>query len=202
MFKTTIKSIASRTLILLAAAALLTACGLGPGGAATTAPSPSPAAASTPASSATTQASLSASSSAPVSSAGPALATADGEKPGVRIEVQELKRTSGDTLSLKFALINDSAESFGFSSDFGEQGRTSDYGSIGGVNLLEGVGKKKYFVVRDTEGACLCSRGLSSVASKSRANLWAKFPAPPAEVSKITIVVPHFTPMEDVSISQ
>jgi hypothetical protein len=74
--------------------------------------------------------------------------------------------------------------------------------TISGVNLIDGVGKKKYFVVRDTEGACLCSRGLSSLASKSRANLWVKFPAPPADVSKITVVVPHFTPMEDVSISQ
>jgi hypothetical protein len=202
MFKTTIKSIASRTLILLAAAPLLTACGLGPGGAATTAPSPSPVAANTPASSAPAQASLPASSSAPVSYAGPVLATADGEKPGVKIEVQELKRTSGDTLTLKFALINDSAELFNFGYALSDPARADDYNSISGANLIEGVGKKKYFVVRDTEGTCLCSRGLSSLASKSRANLWVKFPAPPTDVSKITVVVPHFTPMEDVSISQ
>jgi hypothetical protein len=201
MFKTTIKSIASRTLILLAAA-LLTACGLGPGGVATTAPSPSPAAANMPAASAPAQASLPASSPAPASSAGPSLATADGEKPGVRIEVQELKRTSGDTLSLKFALINDSTELFDFGYALVEQGKANDYNSISGVNLIEGVGKKKYFVVRDTEGACLCSRGLSSVASKSRVNLWAKFPAPPADITKITVVVPRFAPLEDVPISQ
>jgi hypothetical protein len=196
------KSTANRALMLLAAAPLMVACGLGPGGAATTAPSPSPAAASAPASSAPSQANLPASSSAPASSAGPLLATADGEKSGVRIEVQELKRTSGDTLTLKFGLINDSSESFDFGYALIEQGKTNDYNSISGVNLIEGAGKKKYFVVRDTEGACLCSRGLSSIASKSRANLWAKFPAPPAEVSKITVVVPHFTPMEDLPIGQ
>ncbi|HKQ80120.1 MAG TPA: hypothetical protein VJ810_40885, partial [Blastocatellia bacterium] len=134
--------------------------------------------------------------------AGPALATGDGEKPGVRVEVQELKRTSGDTLSLKLALINDSAESFNFGYALIEQGKTDDYNSISGVNLIEGVGKKKYFVVRDTEGACLCSRGISSVVSKSRVNLWAKFPAPPQDISKITVIVPHFSPMEDVPISQ
>jgi hypothetical protein len=202
MFKATIKSTANRRLILIAAAPLLAACSMGAGGAPTTAPSPSPAAANTTTASTATQAESSASSSAPASSAGPALATADGESPGARIEVQELKRTSGDTLSLKFAVINDSAESFGFGHNFIEPGKNSDYGSISGVHLIEGVGKKKYFVVRDTEGACLCSRGLSSVASKSRANLWAKFPAPPADISKITVVVPHFTPMEDVRISQ
>lgn len=201
MFKAMIKSTVNRTLILFAAAPLLAACGLGPGGTATTAPSPSPAA-NTPASSAPAQTSLSASSSAPASSAGPTLAAADGEKPGVRIEVQELKRTSGDTLTLKFALINDSSELFGVSSALAESSQTVDYYTVSGVTLIEGAGKKKYFVVRDTEGACLCSRGLGSVASKSRVNLWAKFPAPPVDVSKITVAVPHFIPMEDVPISQ
>lgn len=200
MFKTTMKPAANRALMMLAAATLMVACDLRFGNTAKTAPSPAPA--DTPASSAPSQADLPASTSASASSARPALATADGEKPGVRVEVQELKRTSGDTLSLKFALINDSTESFDFGYALIEQGKTDDYNSISGVNLIEGVGKKKYFVVRDTEGACLCSRGLSSVTSKSRVNLWAKFPAPPADVSMITVVVPHFTPMEDVSISQ
>lgn len=202
MFKAKIKSMADCTLILLAVAPLLTACGLGPGGAASTAPSPSPVAANTPASTAPTQAGLSSSSSASSPPAGPALASADGEKPGVRIEVQELKRTSGDTLSLKFVVINDSAESYLLYSCVLCDPEKNDHGTVSGVNLIEGVGKKKYFVVRDTEGACLCSRSLYSVVSNSRANLWAKFPAPPADVSKITVVVPHFNPMEDVHISQ
>jgi hypothetical protein len=200
MFKVIIKSTDNRTLILLAMAPLLAACAMGSGSTAT--PASSPSSSNPPASSAAPQASLSASSSAPAASAGPALATGDGEKPGVRIEVQELKRTSGDTLSLKFTLVNDSADSFDFGYALIEQGKTNDYNSISGVNLIEGVAKKKYFVVRDTEGACLCSRDLSRVESKSRANLWAKFPAPPTDVSKITVIVPHFTPMEDVPISQ
>ena len=199
MFKTTIKSTANRALMMLAAAPLMVACDLRSGNTAT--PAPSPTAANTPVYSAPAQAGSSTTSSASVSTAGPVLAAADGEKTGLRIEVQELKRTSGDTLTLKFAMINDSAEPFGFSSNLVEKG-TNDYANISGVNLIEGAGRKKYFVVRDTEGACLCSSGLSSVDSKSRASLWAKFPAPPADVSKITVVVPHFTPMEDVPISQ
>lgn len=200
MFKSTIKSIISRALILLTAALLLAACASRAGSSATT--TPAPAAANTPAGATPAQAGLSPSSSVPASSAGPALATADGEKPGVRIEVQELKRTSGDTLTLKFALINDSNESYLLYSCVLCDPEKNDHGTVSGVNLIEGVGKKKYFVVRDTEGACLCSRSLYSVDSKSRANLWAKFPAPPADVSRITVVVPHFTPMEDVPISQ
>lgn len=132
--------------------------------------------------------------------AGPVLASTDGDKPGIRVEVVELKRTSGDTVNLKFAMINDSSEDMGYSYDFGE-GSTSDFGTIAGVHLIDAAGKKKYFVVRDSEGACLCSRGLKSIEPKTRANLFAKFPAPPADVQKITVVIPHFIPMDDVPIT-
>ena len=51
---------------------------------------------STPASGSTSPASP---SGAPPPSAGPALATADGDIPGIRVELQELKRTSGDVVN-------------------------------------------------------------------------------------------------------
>lgn len=137
---------------------------------------------------------------APVS-AGPALATSDGDKPGIKVEVVELKRTSGNTVNLKFAMINDSDKDMGFGYDFGE-GSTSDIGTVAGAHLVDAEGKKKYFVVRDTEGACLCSRGLTSIKPMTRANLWAKFPAPPDDVQKITVVIPHFTPMDDVPVGR
>lgn len=134
---------------------------------------------------------------------GPALATSEGDKPGIRVEVAELKRTSGNTVNLKFAMINESDSDMGFGYDYGE-GSTGagDYGTVGGVHLIDAEGKKKYFVVRDTEGACACSRGLTTIKPKTRANLWAKFPAPPDDVQKITVVIPHFTPMDDVPVSR
>jgi hypothetical protein len=135
-------------------------------------------------------------------SAGAVLATSDGDKPGIRVEVLELKRTSGNTVNLKFAMINDSDKDLAFSYNYGEGGRTGDFNSVAGAHLIDAEGQKKYFVVRDTEGACLCSRGLSDIKPKTRANLWAKFPAPPDEVQKITVVIPHFTPMDDVPLNR
>ena len=132
------------------------------------------------------------------------LATTDGEYPDVRVEVTELKRTSGDTLTLKFTIINDSSEEMNFSYDFGEEGKygTIDFNSVGGVNLVDAAGKKKYLVLRDADGKCVCSRGLKGIEPSSRANLYAKFPAPPENVEKITIEIPHFIPMDDVPISK
>jgi hypothetical protein len=124
------------------------------------------------------------------------LATADGEQSDQRVEVTELKRTSGGTVNLKFAMVNDSNTEIQLYQDaFGA------YGTISGVTLVDEKNKKKYFVVQDSENKYLCSSDLKRVKSKSRINLWAKFPAPPEDVEKISIVIPHFQPMDDVPIS-
>ena len=108
---------------------------------------------------------------------------------------------SGGTLMLKFALINDADKTLNVGYDFGS-GSTTDFGTVGGVHLIEAVGKKKYLVVRDSNNACDCSRGVKDIAAKTRVNLWARFPAPPDNVEKITVVVPHFSPLDDVPISR
>ena len=125
----------------------------------------------------------------PAASAPPSLASAEGEQPGLRIEVQELKRTEGGTLTLRLAFVNTG-------------GRTQfNVGNLDEINLIDVVGKKKYFVVRDTQDVCLCSRDISSLDADARANVWAKFPAPPEDVQKITVVVPQFQPLEGIPIS-
>jgi hypothetical protein len=140
---------------------------------------------------------------APSTPSAAAIATADGEKAGTRVDITELKRSSDNTVTLKFALVNDSPERVGFGYDYGDpQNSIKDFASIGGVTLVDGANKKKYFVVRDTENTCLCSRELKDIPAKSRANVWAKFPAPPDDVQKISVVIPHFGPLDDVPISR
>jgi hypothetical protein len=137
-----------------------------------------------------------------VSGAAEPIASTDAEQPGIRLDVTELKRTSGDTVMLKFTIVNEGDESLGFSHDFGDPQQGADYGTVGGIHLVDAANKKKYLVVRDSDGKCLCSAGLDAIeVGKSRA-LWARFPAPPADVQEISIVVPHFIPLDDVPISQ
>jgi hypothetical protein len=131
-----------------------------------------------------------------------ALATAEGETPGARVEVQELKRVSGGTVMLRFVMINDADKRLSFGHSFVQPGISGDYANIAGVHLLDPVGKKKYLVIRDTQNNCDCSKGLKDLDAKSRVNLWARFPAPPDNVEKIAVVIPHFTPMDDVPLSR
>ena len=41
-----------------------------------------------------------------------------------------------------------------------------------------------------------------SLDADGRANVWAKFPAPPEDVQKISVVVPTFPPFEGIPISR
>src|SRR5215212_4652906 len=139
-----------------------------------------------------------ASTAAPPTAAAPptGIASAEGEQSGVTLVVQELKRTSGGTVSLKFSVTNASTETLDYGYNYGENNRTSDFASVGGVVLVDEANKKKYFVVRDSEGQCVCSRGLKDQHAGETRNLWARFPAPPDDVQKVSVVVPHFSPMD------
>ena len=130
------------------------------------------------------------------------IATADGEASGVTAVIKELKRSSGGIVSLKFTIANGSDKQVNFGYDFGDPAHEiPDFGSIGGVQLIDQVGKKKYYVARDSDGKCVCSRGVKDLKAGDSINVWAKFPAPPDDVQKISIVIPHFSPLDDVPIS-
>jgi hypothetical protein len=130
------------------------------------------------------------------------LATADGEAPGVSLEIHQLKASNG-TVLLTFTIKNDGEKEFDPDSlNDTMTGKTPDYHSISGVYLTDAANKKKYLVMYDTANQCLCSRGTQNIHPKSSANLWAKFPAPPDNVKKVGITIPHFLPIEDVPISR
>jgi hypothetical protein len=128
------------------------------------------------------------------------LATADGETSGMQIQVKQLKRIGGNVVMLGFEIINNSDNSFkveGALLPVGDCCRTD----VSGVYLVDLSGKKKYEVVRDSDKHPVCSRDFPNIEPKSSANLWAKFPAPPDNVQKLGIVVPHFLPMDDVPLA-
>jgi hypothetical protein len=140
-------------------------------------------------------------SAAPTSGA---IAGTDGEKSATHIDITELKRTSGGTVNLKLVLSNNSDKELNvYGGWMGDNQVSKDsYRDISGIHLLDPANKKKYFVVTDSERSCVCSKNIEDLKPGQKVNLWAKFPAPPPEVTKVTIEIPHFQPMDDVPISQ
>jgi hypothetical protein len=160
----------------------------------TAAPTSQPAAqATTVAAQATTIAAQPAASEAGV-------ASADGDQAGTKVVVNSLVRGS-DTLTLKFTLVNNSSKVLGTYARF-YASPYQGYRTMSGINLIDTVSKKKYFPIADTENNCICSQDVDDVAPQSQTPLWVKFPAPPPGVTKITVEVPHFIPLDDVPITQ
>jgi len=122
---------------------------------------------------------------------------------GARVDLLEVKRTSGGTVTLKFAVVNDSKEDIRIDEAFSEHGY-NDW-DVARVALLDTPNKKKYLVMRDSEKNCVCSRGKSGdhqIKGGTSRTLWAKFQAPPENVNKIAIEIPGTPPFEDIPISQ
>lgn len=119
----------------------------------------------------------------------------EGERAGTKVVVRDLKRDDGGTITLRFRVVTTNEQP------------SQLYQLVGGyldskVHLIDAANKKKYLVVKDSSNKCECTELRGSVAKDAPVNLWAKFPAPPATVQKITVVVSGFEPIESVPITE
>jgi hypothetical protein len=124
----------------------------------------------------------------------------EGQNPEVRVEVRDLKRGDGGVVTLRLRLVNGSETAFDATCDMRDPDFSDSCGQFTGVYLIDASNKKKYAVVRDSEKNCICST-VEAVEPGKKMNIWATFPAPPSDVSKITVVVPTFEPIEGVPIN-
>ncbi|WP_151479363.1 hypothetical protein [Streptomyces albicerus] len=67
-------------------------------------------------------------------------------------------------------------------------------GSMAGASVVDQAGKKKYFVLRDTEGRCLCTKFEGGIDQGQTADWFAQFPAPPEGTNKVQLQVPTMPP--------
>lgn len=126
--------------------------------------------------------------------------SAEGEVPDIRIEVRDLKRGGDGTVTLRLRLVNDSTDPFDHDCGMKDDGFNDACEAFSGAYLLDGSNKKKYLVVRDSERKCVCGN-VGDLEPGKKMNIWATYPAPPAEVAKVTVVVPMFEPIEGVPVT-
>jgi hypothetical protein len=125
---------------------------------------------------------------------------AESSTPGYRVEAIDLKRdgTGGVTLTLK--IYNDLDKKADLACELRANGNEGCR-QITGVYLIDGANKKRYLVMRDSDGKCICTDTLTDVGPKGSVTVWAKFPAPPDDVAKMTAVVPLFLPLDGVPVT-
>jgi hypothetical protein len=69
--------------------------------------------------------------------------------------------------------------------------------------MIDPAGRKKYLVARDSEGNCVCSNKLSDtfVHPGAPVTLQATLTAPPPNVKKVDVLVPHVKTFHDVALT-
>jgi hypothetical protein len=116
--------------------------------------------------------------------------------PGIQTDVIEVRRMSDNTIRVRWRWRNTTEKNVTLNDGFEHD---STY-------LLDPVNKKKHFLVRDAKGNVIGSSDsfFSSVTIEANkaVMMWARFPAPPPAVNKITVVINGTPPFEDVAISK
>jgi hypothetical protein len=139
-----------------------------------------------------------------IGGAGQALGVRPHEVSGVDVILMELKRTAGNTVTARWQYLNGSDKALKFKQQ-GCVGMGCTYTLAETAHILDGATLTKYDVLRDTKNKALAQRFEASklgVAAHQILGTWAKFEAPPASSSKVTVVVPGVSePFEDVPIT-
>ncbi|GAA3157381.1 MULTISPECIES: hypothetical protein [Streptomyces] len=113
---------------------------------------------------------------------------------GLILQVTSAQRDAGGFVTVNGTLKNDGAKSVvvpaalsGNETEIVRNGR-----SLGGATLVDAKGKKRYYVLRDTDGRPLTTTGFSAIKSGESLSVFMQFPAPPADASEVTFQLPTF----------
>ncbi|WP_431952079.1 hypothetical protein [Actinacidiphila sp. bgisy167] len=134
------------------------------------------------------------SSAAPSDEPSQVLAQMKGEK-GITVTLNEATRDSGGFVTVKGSLTNNGDSPFNATYWTGQETAVQRSGpSVAGAVLVDSVGKKRYYVLRDTEGKCLCTMGLTLIKPGETRPLFAQFPAPPESTTEVEFQLPTMPP--------
>ncbi|MFF2022393.1 hypothetical protein ACFVW2_11400 [Streptomyces sp. NPDC058171] len=114
---------------------------------------------------------------------------------GLTLTVTSAVRNGGGFVTVQGTVSNGSGQPWSAGEWRGDESELAkNGGSIAGASLVDNVGKKKYLVLRDTEGRCLCTRFTGGILSGDTAEWFAQFPAPPEGTTKVDFQVGSMPP--------
>lgn len=113
---------------------------------------------------------------------------------GLLLQIISAQRDSGGFVTVNANLKNDGAKSIavpaalsGNETEIIRNGR-----SLGGATLVDSQGKKRYYVLRDTDGRPLTTTGLSTMKAGETVSVFMQFPSPPTNTEEVAFQLPTF----------
>ncbi|WTV69856.1 hypothetical protein OG753_26650 [Streptomyces sp. NBC_00029] len=119
------------------------------------------------------------------------IATVEGAN-GMVLAINSVARDAGGFLTVAGQLKNNGKEAFVGTAAWRGNELTQSGESVAGATLVDKAGKKRYYVLRDTDGRCLCTTGISSVQAGQSVPIFVQFPAPPANTTEVEFSLPTF----------
>ncbi|MFE6841423.1 hypothetical protein [Streptomyces sp. NPDC057686] len=119
------------------------------------------------------------------------LATVNGEA-GMTLTINKAARDAGGFLTVEGQLKNSGTAPYVNTAPWRGNELNSSGVSVAGVTLVDKAGKKRYYVLRDTDGRCLCTTGLAIIEAGQSVPFFAQFPAPPTNTAEVDFSLPTF----------
>jgi hypothetical protein len=121
---------------------------------------------------------------------------------GLLLQITSAVRDSGGFLTVNGSLKNEGSEIATIPAELsGNETEIINNGrSFGGATLVDSKGKKRYYVLRDTDGRPLTTTGFSALKAGESMAVFLQFPSPPASTSEVTFQLPLF-PSAPIKIS-
>ncbi|MFH8786000.1 hypothetical protein [Streptomyces roseoverticillatus] len=119
---------------------------------------------------------------------------------GIALAITSVVRDEGGFVTVNGTLTNRGSRPFNAIHWLSKETEMKSRSSVSGASLVDASGKKRYLVLRDTDGECLCSTGLTNIKPSESRPVFAQFPAPPADVNEVDFQLPTM-PSVHVKIS-
>jgi len=113
---------------------------------------------------------------------------------GVTLVFNQVKRDAGGFVTVQGEIKNESDSTRPTSGWSGIEAAvvSKNPNSVAGAALIDKAGKKRYYVLRDTESRCLCTTGILPLQPGKSTPVFMQFPAPPASTTEVDFVLPTF----------
>ncbi|MEU4483613.1 hypothetical protein AB0H94_01785 [Streptomyces purpurascens] len=114
---------------------------------------------------------------------------------GLLLQVTSAQRDAGGFVTVSGSLKNDGGESVAIPAQTsGDETEVIKHGqSLGGATLVDSKGKKRYYVLRDTDGRPLTTTGLTTLEAGQTLPVFMQFPAPPTDTTDVALQLPTFS---------
>ena len=125
---------------------------------------------------------------------------------GLDVALLRLRRASDNTLNIQLRYINNTDEEVALCAR-SQEGLLKCYRNDGSswlanIYIVDNINQKKHQIVR-AGGEPMTTKvnaKLAVLSPGSSYKVWAKVPAPPADVESVSVYIPGTIPMEDISI--